>query len=56
MLRYSGFNVLNFKAWNPHPSNSVFEHVYSKWGRFGVRGGKDIGSLLLQIEFHNVVK
>ena len=35
MLRYSEFNVLNFKAWNPDPSNNVFlcvQWVGCGWG------------------------
>ena len=56
MLRYSELNVLNFKVWNSQSSNSVFVCVCSKWGGVGVRGGEIIGSLLLQIKFHNVVK
>ena len=41
MLRYSEFNVLNFKAWNPDPSNSVF--VCVQWVVCGwVRGGHSV--------------
>ena len=41
MLRYSEFNVLNFKAWNPEPSNSVF--VCVQWVGWGVvRGGHSV--------------
>ena len=41
MLRYSEFNVLNFKAWNPNPSNSVFVCVHLVGCR-GVRGGHSV--------------
>ena len=41
MLRYLEFNVLNFKAWNPDPSNSVF--VCVQWVVCGwVRGGHSV--------------
>ena len=57
MLRYSELNVLNFKVWNSQPSNSVFVCVCAaSGGGVGVRGDEVIGSLLLQIKFHNVVK
>ena len=41
MLRYSEFNFLNFKAWNPNPSNSVFVCVHLVGCR-GVRGGHSV--------------
>ena len=61
MLRYSEFNVLNFKAWNPDPSNIVFVCVqWVGWG--GVRGGHTVyplsaggGGLNLQPNFRKGV-
>ena len=44
MLRYSDFNVLNLKAWNLDPSNSVF--VCEQWVEMGwVRGGHSVHPL-----------